>query len=65
MVIEISLKTATSGSFDLPRSSRMLAIGLFHGAPRHFFYVRLEKSEEPLKSKLNKKMIFRHSWDLP
>ena len=22
----------------------MLAIGLFHGAPRHFFYVRLEKS---------------------
>ena len=34
-----------SGSYDILRSSRMLAIGLFHGAPRHFFYVRLEKSK--------------------
>ena len=57
MVIEVSLKTTTPGSFDLPRSSRMLAIGLFHGAPRHFFYVRLEKSGKSLKLKSNKKLF--------
>ena len=57
MVIEVSLKTTTPGSFDLPRSSRMLAIGLFHGAPRHFFYVRLEKSGKSLKLKSSKKLF--------
>ena len=57
MVIEVFLKTTTPGSFDLPRSSRMLAIGLFHGAPRHFFYVRLEKSGKSLKLKSNKNLF--------
>ena len=32
-----------SDSFDYSRSCRMLAMGLFHGAPRHFFYQKLEK----------------------
>ena len=57
MVIEVSLKTTTPGSFDLPRSSRMLAIGLFHGAPRHFFYVRLEKSGKSSRLKSNKNLF--------
>ena len=32
-----------SGSYDWNRSGRMLLMGLFHGAPRHFFYVYLER----------------------
>jgi len=31
------------GTYDYYRSARMLAMGLFHGAPRHFFYITLEK----------------------
>jgi protein Mpv17 len=32
-----------TGSFDYPRAGRMLAMGLFHGAPRHAFYFWLER----------------------
>jgi len=56
--IELYRGVHEKGSFDLPRSSRMLAIGLFHGAPRHFFYVRLEKSIPGTSLKCAAKKVF-------
>lgn len=41
--IEIWNKSHSTGSFDKERSGRLLLMGLFHGAPRHYFYVYLEK----------------------
>ena len=31
------------GSYDWDRSVKMLMMGLFHGAPRHYFYVYLDR----------------------
>lgn len=42
--IELYTEHHETGSYDLRRSCRMLVIGLLQGAPRHFFYVRLERS---------------------
>jgi len=41
--IELFRETHETGSYDYSRSARMLGMGLFHGAPRHFFYLTLEK----------------------
>jgi len=56
--IELYRGVHEKGSYDIPRSSRMLAIGLFHGAPRHFFYVRLEKSIPGTSLKCAAKKVF-------
>jgi len=40
--IELHNGVHITGTYDWPRSGRMLLLGLFHGAPRHFFYQRLE-----------------------
>jgi len=41
--IELWRKTHTTGVYDLERTGRLMLMGLFHGAPRHYFYCALEK----------------------
>jgi len=41
--IELYRGLHLTGSYDWNRSGRMLLMGLFHGAPRHYFYVYLER----------------------
>ena len=41
--IELYRGLHSQGSYDWDRSGKMLLMGLFHGAPRHYFYVYLEK----------------------
>jgi len=42
--IELYREEHDTGSYDYYRSARMLALGLFHGPPRHYFYQTLERS---------------------
>eukprot|EP00090_Calanus_glacialis_P023396 TRINITY_DN36104_c0_g1_i1.p1 TRINITY_DN36104_c0_g1~~TRINITY_DN36104_c0_g1_i1.p1 ORF type:complete len:184 (-),score=49.99 TRINITY_DN36104_c0_g1_i1:74-625(-) len=41
--IELYKGLHTKGSYDWNRSGKMLLMGLFHGAPRHYFYVYLDR----------------------
>eukprot|EP00092_Neocalanus_flemingeri_P098730 GFUD01125902.1.p1 GENE.GFUD01125902.1~~GFUD01125902.1.p1 ORF type:complete len:185 (+),score=47.59 GFUD01125902.1:118-672(+) len=41
--IELYRGLHRKGTYDWNRSGKMLLIGLFHGAPRHYFYVYLER----------------------
>jgi len=41
--IELFRKVHPDGVYDAQRTGRMFLMGLFHGAPRHYFYCTLEK----------------------
>jgi len=41
--IELHKGLHTKGCYDWSRSGKMLLMGLFHGGPRHYFYVYLER----------------------